>query len=115
MKTRIAMVIASVFLSTVHMEASAYDGWSGTHQIDSIRTYPDGGVLITMANAANPSGCSSTDYISLPQDGSEGRKKQYATLLSAYMARDTVALAFTGCTGGGTTGYRVIEQVWLKR
>ncbi len=68
-----------------------------------------------MGSAANPKGCLNTDYISLPQDGSEGRKKQYAVLLSAYMAQDTVNLAFSGCSGGGTSGYRVIDQVWLIR
>ena len=108
-------ILIVVFLSSIFSSVNAYDGWSGVHQVDSIRMYPNGTVLIQMANANNPSGCSETSYLSLPQDGTDGRKKQYATLLSAYMARETVKLALTGCSNGGTSGYRVIEQVWLSR
>ena len=112
---KLKLVISTV-LYLVCANAIAYDGWSGVKQIKSIRNYPDGGVLIQMIGAANPSGCASLDYILLPKDdGSEGRKKQYSALLSAYMARETVTLALTGCSGEGTSGYRVIEQVWLTR
>lgn len=99
-----------VFGSVSH----AADGWSGKDTVSSIRSYSTGNILIQMPNAANPGGCQNTDYLLLPMDGSEARRNQYSGLLAAYMAQRSVTLALTGCSGGGTVGYPVIEQVWLK-
>lgn len=98
-------------MSTV---VQAYDGWSGDYKIQSIRVYSSSEVLITMPGAANPKGCDDTTYIALLNADTEFGKRQYSALLSAYMADKNVSLAFTGCTSGGTSGWRIIEQVWLK-
>ncbi|MFY8274641.1 hypothetical protein AAEU32_11015 [Pseudoalteromonas sp. SSDWG2] len=93
---------------------NAYDGWSGANKVSTIRVYSGEYVLITMANANNPSQCSDSNYIMLKNTNTESGQRQYSALLSAYMAGKQVNLALTGCSQGGTSGYPLIEQVWLQ-
>lgn len=92
----------------------AYDGWSGINKVASVRVYSHSEVLITMPGAANPTGCSDTSYIVLRNADSEAGKRQYSALLTAYASGKSVDLALTGCSSGGTNGWPLIEQVWLK-
>ena len=105
------VLMLAFFIPTVAM---SYDGWSGTNQIGSIRVYSDELVLVTIPEAANPGGCSLTDYLSLANPETESGKRRYAAMLSAYVAGKSVSLALTGCSDGGISGYPLIEQVWLK-
>lgn len=115
MNNRLFQCIMLIVVSGISSFALAYDGWSGTGQIRSIRAYSGDYVLVVVDDAANPGNCSETSYIKLKQeDGNEAQKRQYSALLSAYMAGKNVSLALTGCSGGGTSGYPLIEQVWLK-
>lgn len=106
------LLFVVLFASSTALSAS--DGWSGKQTVSSIRAYAAGNILIQLPNALNPGGCQNTDYLMLPMDGSEARRNQYSAVLAAYMAQRSVTLALTGCSGGGTVGYPVIEQVWLK-
>lgn len=106
------MIIAAAML-LISFSIHAYDGWSGANKIASIRVYSSTAVLITMPGANNPKGCSETTYIVLANADSESGKRQYSALLTAYAAGKSVNLALTGCSGGGTNGWPVIEQVWL--
>jgi hypothetical protein len=109
MKKAICLIV--VFMS---MHVNAYDGWSGEHLIQSVRVYPNSQVLITMTGSSNPKDCSDASYLVLNDADTESGKRQYSAILSAYAAGKNVNLALTGCSGGGTSGYRLIEQVWLK-
>lgn len=107
------LVLGIMFLSFSSF-VSAYDGWSGAAKVASIRVYPNNQVLITMPGAANPKGCSDMSYIVLKNADTEAGKRQYSALLTAYASGKRVNLALTGCSGGGTTGWPLIEQVWLS-
>ncbi|MGP9802147.1 hypothetical protein [Rheinheimera sp. NSM] len=96
------------------MSASAYDGWSGVHKVQSVRVYSENHVLVTMPQTSNPGGCESTQYLVLNNADSEAGKRLYSALLSAYAADKSVNLALTGCSSGEKLGWPVIEQVWLK-
>lgn len=102
------------FLFGTPLAAQTYDGWSVEKKIDSVRVYSAAAVLIKMTNANNPGNCSDNSYLMLPDANSESGKRLFASLLAAYTSKATVNLALTGCSGGGTSGYAKIEQVWLK-
>ena len=106
------LLFAITFIFSLYTEA--YDGWSGTNLIQSVRVYKSSLVLITMPGAANPNGCSDATYLALSNADTESGKRQYSAILSAYAASKEVNLALTGCSQGGTSGYPLIEQVWLK-
>jgi len=109
MKSIFGLICISLSLSVI-----AYDGWSGANKVASIRVYSATQVLITMPGANNPKGCSDTSYIVLANADTESGKRQYSALLTAYASGKNVNLALTGCSGGGTDGYPLIEQVWLS-
>ena len=106
--------IFALLITLISYGAIAYDGWSGPNKVASIRVYSSTTVLITMPGANNPKGCSNTSYIKLANADTESGKRQYSALLTAYAAGKNVNLALTGCSGGGTNGYPLIEQVWLS-
>jgi len=107
------LVLGIIFLS-FSSSVLAYDGWSGANKVTSVRVYPNDQVLITMPGAANPKGCSEMGYIVLRNADTEAGKRQYSALLTAYASGKKVNLALTDCSGGGTTGWPLIEQVWLS-
>ncbi|WP_156804557.1 hypothetical protein [Gallaecimonas xiamenensis] len=94
--------------------SDSYDGWSDPNTIASIRVYSVNQVLVTMSSAANPGNCDDTSYLSLYNPDSESGKRAYSALLTAYAAGKKVNLALAGCTGGGTHGWPIIQQVWLQ-
>ncbi|MCP4492891.1 MAG: hypothetical protein GY820_37150 [Gammaproteobacteria bacterium] len=106
--------VLGFLILSVPFGALAYDGWSGQNKVSSVRVYSNSAVLITMPGAINPSGCSDTSYIMLNNADTESGKRQYSSLLTAYASGKNVTLALTGCSGVGTNGYPLIEQVWLK-
>ncbi|KZN54485.1 hypothetical protein N474_01840 [Pseudoalteromonas luteoviolacea CPMOR-2] len=108
MLKKLALAILFLLLSE---QAFAYDGWS-RGVIKEIRLQA-GRILIIQENAANPGNCSNTDYINLHQGDAVHLKNMYSALLTAYATKSNVQLALTGCTGGGTTGYPVISEVWI--
>ncbi|WP_072680852.1 hypothetical protein [Arcobacter sp. LA11] len=107
-------IIFSFIVICMSFNALAYDGWSDTYPISSIRVYSNSMVLITMPGANNPKGCSDTSYLVLKNADTEAGKRQYSALLTAYASGKKLNLALTGCSGGGTNGLPIIEQVWLK-
>ncbi|WP_298773839.1 hypothetical protein [uncultured Shewanella sp.] len=107
-------VIFTLLISMVSLGAFAYDGWSGANKVASIRVYSDTKVYITMPGAENPKECSSPNFLMLANADTDVGKRQYSALLTAYASGKAVDLALTGCSNGGTSGYPLIEQVWLK-
>ena len=104
----------TLLISMVSWGAVAYDGWSGANKIASIRVYSEAKVYITMPDAENPKQCSNTNFLVLTNADTDVGKRQYSALLTAYASGKVVDLALTGCSSGGTSGYPMIEQVWLK-
>lgn len=104
------ITVAFVLLS---LNVNAYDGWSGSGKVDSVRIYSEDIVMITMSTAANPGLCSDQSYLMLKEASTESGKRKYSALLTAYTAQKSVDLALSGCSAGGTTGVPVIDQVWL--
>jgi len=107
-------IIITILITFISYGVLAYDGWSGPNKVASIRVYSSTTVLITMPGASNPKGCSDVSYIMLANADTESGKRQYSALLTAYAAGKNVNLALTGCSSGGTSGYPMIEQVWLS-
>jgi len=107
-------IMLSCILALISIQSYAYDGWSGDYVIQSVRVFPNSSVYIKMPGAANPGNCSDLTYLVLANADTESGKRLYTAIMSAFVSGKTVTLAFTGCAGGGTTGNRLIEQVWVK-
>ncbi len=107
-------ILLTLLISMISWGVFAYDGWSGANKIGSIRVYSEAKVYITMPGAENPKECSSTNFLMLVNADTDVGKRQYSALLTAYASGKNVDLALTGCSNGGTSGYPLIEQVWLK-
>ena len=107
-------LLASAILTLFSLNAFSIDGWTGETTVDSIRVYTSEYVLITMDTTHNPSNCTDTDYLMLEDANSDTGKRKYSTLLAAYAAKSTVNIGMTGCSGEGTSGYRIIDQIWVK-
>ncbi|CZF86949.1 hypothetical protein [Grimontia marina] len=90
-----------------------YTSVSGPVKINSLRVYDSGKVLFKAPGATNKENCKGADsWIYLKQE-TEAQKRQFTVLLSARMSDMPVTLFFNGCSGGGQSGYRVVEQVML--
>lgn len=111
MKKIISILTVIVAVLSMSFAADAYDGWSeGT--LKNMRYYGTQ-ILIQQNNQANPGNCADSTYIVIKTSNS-GFEHLNAALLTAYAGGLNVNIALDGCSGGGTAGYGVIEQVWLK-
>jgi len=95
---------------------NAYTSTSGTVvNISSLRTYNSNMVLFKAASANNNDNCNGPEgWIQLTIDPSnEAAKRQYSVLLSARVSNTPLLLFFNGCGGGGTSGWRVLDQILM--
>ncbi|WP_345882216.1 hypothetical protein [Shewanella algae] len=107
-------IISTIFIFAFSACVSAYTSVSGPVSINSLRAYNANYVLFKAPDASNAKeNCSGKEgWIYLKQE-TEAQKRQFSMLLSARMADQKVTLFFNGCSDGGTSGYRVVEQVML--
>ncbi|MEX2964569.1 hypothetical protein [Microbulbifer sp. TYP-18] len=106
--------IGFLFLLGFSSLVSAYTSVTGPVDIKNLRVYPSNYVLFKAPDASNTVENCDVDggWIYLQQE-TEAQKRQFSVLLSARMANQPVYLYFNGCSNGGTSGYRVVEQVML--
>ncbi len=90
----------------------AYDGLS-TGNVTDVR-YQSSRTLVIQSGASNPGGCNSASYLYLAEDGSAFAKRANASISIAIVTGRETTFALTGCSDGGTTGFPIITEVWLK-
>ena len=110
MKTFIPLILALFF----SISANSYTSTSGSNvQIQDLRTYSADFVLFKSSAARNSDNCDGQgEWIYLPQN-TEAQKRIFTVLLSARVSNQPVTLFFNGCHGGGTSGWRLLEQILL--
>lgn len=101
-------------LVLITTQASAYTSHSGgAVQVSSLRAYGSDYVLFKAPTSNNSDNCNAAEgWIKLEQK-TEAQKRQFTLLLSARVSQQPVTLFFNGCSGGGTSGYRLVEQIML--
>ena len=110
---KVIAIIALIFSASYTLQpAYAYDG-SIVGKVTGMRYY-NNRILLTHDNMANPGNCSDTAYLYLSYT-SAGFDQFNAALMTALASGLTAQLMLTGCSNGGTSGYPVIEQVWIKQ
>ncbi|MGR6875117.1 hypothetical protein ACU6U9_23200 [Pseudomonas sp. HK3] len=107
----------SLFLVTClffSIAVSAYTSHSGGKvNIHSLRAYSDDFVLFKSSGADNNDGCTGKDGWIQVNQNTPAEKRIFTLLLSARVSNQPVTLFFNGCSGNGTSGYRLVEQVML--
>ena len=105
------IIVIFVFGLALTLPGYAYDGWS-TGTIKNVRLYSDQ-IYLQQNGSSNPGGCSSSSYIVL-EDTNAQYDQFVAALITAASTQMIIQLALTGCSDGGTSGYPLIEQIWLR-
>jgi hypothetical protein len=103
------ILLVVLLLTTLSQVANAL-GQTPATKIKYISVYPNATIIQLSNTHANEDGCthaSATEYVYLPNDGSDGSKSLYAAVLSAQATGSTILLGYSGCTAAFPTMYRI--------
>jgi hypothetical protein len=85
-------------------------GWSSlVVTIVSYHTTTSGLLYLNTSTNENPDGCSTPSTLLI--SGDTAYKFVVATVMSAQSTGQAIQLYYSGCSGGGTTGYPLITSV----
>ena len=99
-------MIINVAYSATWVDADLIDLRAFTDQVDH---------YIGVKNFSNPNNCSISDDIILQRNDSSNWKMVHTTLLSGFMSGIATQVRTSTCSGGGTSGYPVIDGAKLLK
>ena len=104
---KILLVVS--LLTALSQVANAF-GQTPATTIKYISVYPTATIIQLSNTHGNEDGCthsSASEYVYLPNDGSNGAKSLYAAVLSAQATGTTILMGYNGCTAGFPTMNRI--------
>lgn len=109
------IVVFSALAMLAGYQAAFGGGWASKEsKITGYFMTTDGAAVFRVADMENPDSCVGPGYLFISQSAPHF-KEMYATVMAASATDKTVQVSYSGCSGGGTAGYPLVNQIAVPK